>query len=71
MPGVSERHGEAMTDLLSQNNLQAMKSLGYQIASRAREKGEDTGTPLAFVGLVTIALGATMLMKGMEKSRGR
>ena len=60
-----------MTDLLNQTNLHALKSIGHHLEARARENGGDTGTPLAFVGLVTMAIGATMFVKGMNPDRGR
>jgi hypothetical protein len=61
-----------MDDLFKTRNLQSLKSVGYHLANAAREKGEDSAKPLAFVGLVTIAIGAKILMDASQKmGRGR
>lgn len=69
--GHHRRMTDPFADLLKPNNLHALKSIGYHLANTAREKGEDSSKPLAFVGLITIAIGATMLLKAVEKGRGR
>lgn len=63
---------DPFTDLLKPHNLHTLKSVGHHLAHAAREKGEDTAKPLAFVGLVTIAIGAKILMDASQKmGRGR
>lgn len=60
-----------MTDLLNANNLQMLKSVGHHMAGRARQRGEDASQPLAFVGLMTMLIGATMLMRSTSSGRER
>ena len=60
-----------MLDLLKPRNLQSLKSVGYHLLNSARDKGEDTAKPLAFVGLVTVAIGVMMLSQSMSQQRGR
>ena len=57
--------------MLKDSHLQGLRSVGYHLMSKAREDGGDTSKPLAFVGLVTVLLGATMLMKAMKQMEGR
>ena len=52
---------------LKESHLYGLRSLGQHMVGRARENGGDTAKPLAFVGLVTIALGATMLLKAQRQ----
>lgn len=63
-----------MSDPFKASHLHSLKSVGHHFMHSAREKGEDTTRPLAFIGLVTMALGAKMLWEAyrqMEGTRGR
>jgi hypothetical protein len=62
-----------MTDPLSHlksSHLHSLKSVGYHALNSAREKGEDTAKPLAFVGLVTMAVGAKMFLEAYQRMQG-
>ncbi len=59
-------------DEIKPHHLQSLRSVGQHLLSSAREKGEDTAKPLAFIGLVTMALGAwTIRQAAMQMERGR
>jgi hypothetical protein len=63
---------DPLADLLKTNNLHVLKSVGHHMANSAREKGEDAAKPLAFVGLVTTAIGLVMLGKAfVQMERGK
>ena len=56
---------------LKESHLHTLRSLGQGLAGRARENGGDPSKPMAFVGLVTIGLGAMMLLKSQSVGRSR
>lgn len=46
---------------MTEPSLHDLRSIGNHIYHSARKNGEDTSTPLAFLGAVTVAIGAKML----------
>lgn len=57
-------------DLLNNFDLHDMRHVGQHYLHSARKKGEDTSTPLAFMGAVTVALGCKMLWEAFQKKNG-
>ncbi|HEX4611221.1 MAG TPA: hypothetical protein VH092_23720 [Urbifossiella sp.] len=63
---------DPLADIFKSSNLHTLKSVGHHMLSSARERGDDTGKPLAFIGLVTIAIGVVMLANANRQTgRGR
>ncbi|HYH66063.1 MAG TPA: hypothetical protein VD866_15320 [Urbifossiella sp.] len=58
---------DPLADLFKTQNLHALKAVGYHMLTSARDKGEDTAKPLAFIGIVTIAIGAMMLLSATKQ----
>jgi hypothetical protein len=58
---------DPLADLFKTQNLHALKSVGHHMLASAREKGEDTAKPLAFIGLVTIGIGVMMLLSATKQ----
>jgi hypothetical protein len=54
-----------------ESHLEGLRSVGHHLMRQAREEGGDTAKPLAFVGLVTIAIGAMMLLKANRQMERR
>jgi hypothetical protein len=53
-------------------SLHDLKAVGHHLRDSAREKGESTAMPVAFMGLVTMAIGAMMVMQASKQmERGR
>lgn len=57
-----------MEELLKPHHPNGLKALGYHALSSAREKGQDTAKPLALVGMVTMAIGAVMLLNASRQA---
>ncbi len=55
---------------LKTSHLHSLKSVGHHLLSNARDKGQSTAKPLAFVGLVTVALGAKLLWEAFKQTEG-
>ena len=55
---------------LNDFDLYDLRSMGNHALHAARKKGEDTSTPLAFMGAVTVALGCKMLWEAFQKKSG-
>jgi hypothetical protein len=58
---------DPLADLFKTQNLHALKAVGHHMLSSARDKGEDTSKPLMFIGLVTMGIGAVMLLKASKQ----
>jgi len=54
-------------ELIKPHHLHSLRSVGHHLLGAARDKGEDTAKPLAFIGIVTIAIGAMMLMNATKQ----
>lgn len=64
---------DRIAELVKTHNLHTLKSVGHHLTSSARDKGQSTAKPLAFVCVVTIVLGAELLwevFKQTEAGRG-
>ncbi|OWK42229.1 hypothetical protein [Fimbriiglobus ruber] len=51
-------------------HLHSLKSVGHHMLHSARENGRDTAKPLAFIGFITVALGAKMLWEAYRQTEG-
>ena len=51
-------------------DLYDLRSVGQHCLSSARKSGDDTSTPLAFMGAITVAIGCKMMWDAYQKKQG-
>jgi hypothetical protein len=50
------------------SHLHSLKAVGHHLMHSAKDKGTSTAKPLAFIGIVTVALGGKMLWEAWKQT---